>query len=147
MRISDNHMHQVEKPVKTGSYAMANAQVHSLTPALAPNVSETGVTGWGETCLVGPTYAEGRATGALKRWLRAYTVAKGPPRLAWCLTRTWVTSLSHILEDEVRKDDPLPQSFQRDRKAGCAMLHIGDAVSSRNMAAALFDAVRVCIHV
>jgi len=47
----------------------------------------------------------------------------------------------------VRMDDPLPQSFQRDQRAVCAMLRIRDAVSSRNMAAALYDAVWVCIHV
>jgi L-alanine-DL-glutamate epimerase-like enolase superfamily enzyme len=44
---------------------MANAQVWSLTTTLVRMVSDTGVVGWGETCPVGPTYAESHAGGAL----------------------------------------------------------------------------------
>ncbi|HCQ66348.1 MAG TPA: mandelate racemase, partial [Rhodobacteraceae bacterium] len=54
-----------ELPVVDGSYRMATAEVWSLTTTLVKLVSETGVTGWGETCPVGPTYAEAHAGGAL----------------------------------------------------------------------------------
>ena len=64
MRIAELHIHQVELPVKNGPYTMANAEVWSLTSTLVRIVSDTGVEGWGETCPVGPTYAEAHAPGA-----------------------------------------------------------------------------------
>ena len=54
-----------ELPVVDGPCRMATAEVWSLTTTLVKLVSETGVTGWGETCPVGPTYAEAHAGGAL----------------------------------------------------------------------------------
>jgi L-alanine-DL-glutamate epimerase-like enolase superfamily enzyme len=43
---------------------MANAQVWALDTTLVRMVSDTGIEGWGETCPVGPTYAESHAAGA-----------------------------------------------------------------------------------
>jgi L-alanine-DL-glutamate epimerase-like enolase superfamily enzyme len=44
---------------------MASAEVWSLTTHLVKLVSDDGTVGWGETCPVGPTYAEAHAGGAL----------------------------------------------------------------------------------
>ncbi|SLN39435.1 4-hydroxyproline betaine 2-epimerase [Roseovarius albus] len=64
MRIKELHIYQYDLPVKNGPYTMANAQVWSLETTLVRMVSDTGVEGWGETCPVGPTYAESHAAGA-----------------------------------------------------------------------------------
>ncbi|MEO0567736.1 MAG: mandelate racemase/muconate lactonizing enzyme family protein [Pseudomonadota bacterium] len=65
MRIAELHIYAHELPVKNGPYTMANAQVWSLTTTLVRLVTDTGVEGWGETCPVGPTYAEAHAGGAV----------------------------------------------------------------------------------
>ncbi|MEM9499621.1 MAG: mandelate racemase/muconate lactonizing enzyme family protein [Pseudomonadota bacterium] len=65
MRIAELHIYQHDLPVKDGPYTMARAQVWSLKTTLVRIVSDTGVEGWGETCPVGPTYAEAHAGGAL----------------------------------------------------------------------------------
>lgn len=64
-RISEIHLFQRELPVRNGPYVMANAKVYSLTTTLVRIVAEDGTDGWGETCPVGPTYAEAHAGGAL----------------------------------------------------------------------------------
>ncbi|MEX0283288.1 MAG: mandelate racemase/muconate lactonizing enzyme family protein [Paracoccaceae bacterium] len=64
MRISELHLFRHELPVKNGPYTMANAEVWSLTTTLVKLVAEDGTVGWGETCPVGPTYAESHAAGA-----------------------------------------------------------------------------------
>ncbi len=64
MKIAEVHVYQHDLPVKNGPYTMANAQVYSLDTTLIRMVSDTGVVGWGETCPVGPTYAESHAGGA-----------------------------------------------------------------------------------
>ena len=43
---------------------MANAEVWTLDTTLVKITTDTGVVGWGETCPVGPTYAEAHAGGA-----------------------------------------------------------------------------------
>ena len=65
MRVAELHIYQHDLPVKNGPYTMARAQVWSLTTALVRIVSDTGLEGWGETCPVGPTYAQAHAGGAL----------------------------------------------------------------------------------
>jgi len=65
MRIAELHLYTLDLPVVGGPYRMANAEVWSLTTTLLKLVSDTGVIGWGETCPVGPTYAEAHAGGAL----------------------------------------------------------------------------------
>ncbi len=64
MRIKELHIYAHDLPVKNGPYTMANAQVWSLETTLVQIVSDTGIEGWGETCPVGPTYAESHAKGA-----------------------------------------------------------------------------------
>ncbi|MEB8388730.1 mandelate racemase/muconate lactonizing enzyme family protein [Rhodobacteraceae bacterium KMM 6894] len=65
MKISEIHIYQHELPVKNGPYRMASATVWSLTTTLVKLVAEDGSIGWGETCPVGPTYAEAHSAGAL----------------------------------------------------------------------------------
>ena len=64
MRIAEIHIYAHDLPVKNGPYTMANAQVWALDTTLVRVVSDTGLEGWGETCPVGPTYAEAHAKGA-----------------------------------------------------------------------------------
>lgn len=64
MRIKELHIYAHALPVKDGPYTMANAQVWSLDSTLVRIVSDTGLQGWGETCPVGPTYAESHGMGA-----------------------------------------------------------------------------------
>ncbi len=64
MKIKEIHIYQHDLPVKSGPYTMANAEVWALDTTLVRIVTDSGVTGWGETCPVGPTYAEAHAKGA-----------------------------------------------------------------------------------
>lgn len=64
VRVREIHIYAQDLPVKNGPYTMANAQVYALDSTLVRIVSDTGVEGWGETCPVGPTYAEAHAKGA-----------------------------------------------------------------------------------
>ena len=64
MRIAEIHLYQQEQPVKGGPYRIASSEVWSLTTTLVKLVADTGAVGWGETCPVGPTYAEAHASGA-----------------------------------------------------------------------------------
>lgn len=64
MNIAEIHIFQYELPVKNGPYTMANAQVYSLDTTIVKIVTQSGHIGWGETCPVGPTYAEAHAKGA-----------------------------------------------------------------------------------
>ena len=64
MRIKQLDIYQYDLPVKNGPYTMANAEVWALDTTLVRIVTDTGATGWGETCPVGPTYAEAHASGA-----------------------------------------------------------------------------------
>lgn len=65
MRIAEVHLFQFDLPVKDGPYRIASGDVWSLTTTLVKLVSDDGLTGWGETCPVGPTYAEAHSKGAL----------------------------------------------------------------------------------
>ncbi|MGB3387680.1 MAG: mandelate racemase/muconate lactonizing enzyme family protein [Pseudaminobacter sp.] len=65
MKIAEIHIYRHDLPVKNGPYTMANAEVWSLTTTLVKLVAGDGLIGWGETCPVGPTYAESYAAGAV----------------------------------------------------------------------------------
>lgn len=65
MKIAEIHLFQYELPVLNGPYRMAKADVYSLTTTLVKLVADNGLFGWGETCPVGPTYAESHSGGAL----------------------------------------------------------------------------------
>lgn len=64
MRIRELHIYQQDLPVQNGPYTMANAEVWALDSTIVRIVSDTGPEGWGETCPVGPTYAESFGAGA-----------------------------------------------------------------------------------
>ncbi len=64
MKIHEIHIYQHDLPVKNGPYTMSNAEVWALDTTLVKLVADNGMTGWGETCPVGPTYAESHAAGA-----------------------------------------------------------------------------------
>jgi L-alanine-DL-glutamate epimerase-like enolase superfamily enzyme len=64
MEIAEIHIYQHDLPVKNGPYTMASSAVWELDTTLVKLFSDTGHVGWGETCPVGPTYAEAHAGGA-----------------------------------------------------------------------------------
>ena len=64
MKIKEIHIYQYDLKVENGPYTMANANVWSLKSTLVKIITNTGLVGWGETCPVGPTYAESHARGA-----------------------------------------------------------------------------------
>ncbi len=64
MKIKSIDIYNHKLPVKNGPYTMANAEVWSLDTTLVKITIDNGVFGWGETCPVGPTYAESHVLGA-----------------------------------------------------------------------------------
>ncbi|WP_422040419.1 mandelate racemase/muconate lactonizing enzyme family protein [Roseibium sp.] len=64
MKIKSVEIFRHDLPVKNGPYTMANAEVWALETTLLKLVADNGLVGWGETCPVGPTYAEAHALGA-----------------------------------------------------------------------------------
>lgn len=64
MKIREIHLYEHHLPVKNGPYTMANAEVWHLDSTIVKLVGDNGIVGWGETCPVGPTYAEAHAAGA-----------------------------------------------------------------------------------
>jgi L-alanine-DL-glutamate epimerase-like enolase superfamily enzyme len=65
MQLRELHIYQHELPLKNGSYVMASGRIQSLRTTLVQLVAEDGTEGWGETCPVGPTYAEAHSAGAV----------------------------------------------------------------------------------
>ncbi|NHI01701.1 mandelate racemase/muconate lactonizing enzyme family protein [Oceanimonas sp. MB9] len=65
MKITEIHIYRHELPVMNGPYKLALADVWSLSTTLVKLVADNGLIGWGETCPVGPTYAESHADGAV----------------------------------------------------------------------------------
>lgn len=65
MRIAEIHIYKHGLPVHNGPYAMSHGQVWFLSTTLVKLVADNGLIGWGETCPVGPTYAEAHAAGAV----------------------------------------------------------------------------------
>lgn len=64
MKIREIQIFAHDLPVKNGPYRMASGEVWSLDTTLVKLVSDTGHVGWGETCPIGPTYAEAHVGGA-----------------------------------------------------------------------------------
>ena len=65
MRIREIHIYQHDLVVQHGPYKMASGEVWALPTILVKLVADNGLVGWGETCPVGPTYAEAHAAGAV----------------------------------------------------------------------------------
>lgn len=65
MRIAEIHIYRHGLPVHNGPYKLAHSEVRSLSTTLVKLVADNGLVGWGETCPIGPTYAEAHAAGAV----------------------------------------------------------------------------------
>lgn len=65
MRIAEIHIYRHGLPVHNGPYKMGHSEVRFLSTTLVKLVADNGLVGWGETCPVGPTYAESHAAGAV----------------------------------------------------------------------------------
>ncbi len=65
MKITEIHIYRHDLPVINGPYKMAMTEVWALPTTLVQLVADNGLCGWGETCPVGPTYAEAHAAGAM----------------------------------------------------------------------------------
>ena len=63
MRIAEIHVYQKDLPVD-GIYTMSEGSYTSLDSTIVQVTSDSGISGWGETCPVGPTYAPEHALGA-----------------------------------------------------------------------------------
>ena len=64
MRIKQIDIFSFELPVKGKAYTMAKASVTHLDTTIVKIEADNGLVGWGETCPVGPLYAESHAKGA-----------------------------------------------------------------------------------
>lgn len=65
MRIAEIHVYQMELPLSGRSYRMSEGGTHTaFDSTIVEVVSDTGISGWGETCPVGPTYQPEHALGA-----------------------------------------------------------------------------------
>ncbi|MER8779225.1 mandelate racemase/muconate lactonizing enzyme family protein [Mesorhizobium sp. M0435] len=64
MRIDQINVYTIQLPVKGGTYRMASGDVDALESTLVEVVTNDGLTGWGETCPVGPVYQPHHALGA-----------------------------------------------------------------------------------
>jgi L-alanine-DL-glutamate epimerase-like enolase superfamily enzyme len=64
VRIAEIHVYQMDVPVTRTTYRMSSGPYTSLDSTIVQIVSDAGVSGWGETCPVGPVYAPEHALGA-----------------------------------------------------------------------------------
>ncbi|MBU3000160.1 mandelate racemase/muconate lactonizing enzyme family protein [Roseovarius nubinhibens] len=64
MKIAELSLYQHDLPVKDGPYTMSYGEISALDTTLVKLVTDTGIVGWGETCPLGPNYAEAHAEGA-----------------------------------------------------------------------------------
>lgn len=64
MKISSLTIYQYDLPVKNGPYTMSYGEIDALDTTLVKLVADDGSVGWGETCPLGPLYAEAHAEGA-----------------------------------------------------------------------------------
>ncbi|MGO4584636.1 mandelate racemase/muconate lactonizing enzyme family protein [Arthrobacter sp. 2RAF6] len=63
MRIAEIHLYQMDLPLN-GTYRMSEGAYSILDSTIVEVISDTGVSGWGETCPVGPSYQPQHALGA-----------------------------------------------------------------------------------
>ena len=64
MRIAEIHVYQMDLPLRGNSYRMSEGSHATLDSTIVEIVSDSGTSGWGETCPVGPTYQPEHALGA-----------------------------------------------------------------------------------
>jgi len=90
MKIKQVNIYSHDLPVKNGPYTMANAKVWSLKTTIVQLIAQDGTEGWGETCPVGPTYAESHAAGAVA------ALAEMAPGLVGC--DVWPLTLQRTMD-------------------------------------------------
>lgn len=64
MRIERITVHEARLPVASGRYRTASTTVEALDSTLVEIATDDGLTGWGETCPLGPVYQPHHALGA-----------------------------------------------------------------------------------
>ena len=64
MRIAEIHLYQVDLPLEGTVYRLSDGAHTAFDSTVVQIVSDTGLSGWGETCPVGPTHAPAHALGA-----------------------------------------------------------------------------------
>jgi L-alanine-DL-glutamate epimerase-like enolase superfamily enzyme len=64
MRIKQIRVYSKLLPVKGGAYRMASATVKHLDSTIVEIVTDSGLSGWGETCPIGPVYQPHHTLGA-----------------------------------------------------------------------------------
>ncbi|QUH02088.1 mandelate racemase/muconate lactonizing enzyme family protein [Saccharopolyspora erythraea] len=64
MRIDRIHVYQARLPVVDGVYRMSHTSVEALDSTLVEVTTDDGLSGWGETCPIGPVYQPHHALGA-----------------------------------------------------------------------------------
>jgi L-alanine-DL-glutamate epimerase-like enolase superfamily enzyme len=64
VRIAEIHVYQMDLPLSGKNYRMSEGSYAALDSTIVEVVSDTGISGWGETCPVGPVYAPSHALGA-----------------------------------------------------------------------------------
>jgi L-alanine-DL-glutamate epimerase-like enolase superfamily enzyme len=64
MRIEEIRVYSKRVPVAEGTYRMASSDVQNLDSTIVEIMSDEGVSGWGETCPIGPVYQPHHALGA-----------------------------------------------------------------------------------
>lgn len=64
MRIAEIHVYQKDLPIVGTVYRMSGGAHTVVDSTIVQIVSDTGVSGWGETCPIGPTYSPEHALGA-----------------------------------------------------------------------------------
>ncbi len=63
MKITEIAIYAHDLPVHNGPYRMSHGEVFSLDTTLVRLTTDTGLTGWGEACPVGPVYEQHHAGG------------------------------------------------------------------------------------
>ncbi len=64
VRITEIHLYQLDLPVVGPAYRMATSELTHLDTTLVELVTETGLSGFGEVCPLGPTYQPAHPQGA-----------------------------------------------------------------------------------
>ncbi|MCP3425700.1 mandelate racemase/muconate lactonizing enzyme family protein [Rothia sp. AR01] len=90
MKIREIHVYAHDLPVTDAPRVMSSGTLYSLDTTLVRIVTDDGTEGWGETCPVGPTYAEAHAEGA-----RAALAAMAPGLIG---TEIWPLVLHRTMD-------------------------------------------------
>jgi len=64
MKITEIHIYQHDLEIKGKPYKMSLSEVKSLDTTIVEMVTDSGISGFGEVCPLGPTYQEAHALGA-----------------------------------------------------------------------------------